>query len=62
MSARRSGSKFRLAMQEVRHAILGAKLDREEDFCTTLDRGHEAMLCWGPSYEWHLYWDNMWPL
>jgi len=41
---------------------LGAELDREEDSYTALDVGHEAMLCWGPSYECNLYWGNTWSL
>ncbi|QCE14357.1 hypothetical protein DEO72_LG11g1357 [Vigna unguiculata] len=49
-------------MQEVRQAILGAKLDREEDSYIALHGGHDAMLCVGPSYECDLYWGNMWPL
>jgi len=28
-----------------------------EGFYTTLDGCLEAMICWGPSYEWSLYWD-----
>jgi len=35
----------------MRQEILGVELDREEDFYTILDEGHDAMLCWGPSYE-----------
>jgi len=31
----------------VRQAILGADLDREDDFYTTLDEGHDAMLWLG---------------
>jgi len=48
VSARRFGTKFRLATREVRQEILGAELDREEDSYTALDGGHEVMLCWGP--------------
>ena len=33
-----------------------------EGFYTTLDGGLDAMLCWGPSCECTLYWDNTWPL
>jgi len=33
-----------------------------EGFYIALDEGLDAMLCWGPSYECNLYWDNMWPL
>jgi len=47
VSVKRSRSKFRLATQEVRQAVLDAELDREEDSCTALDGGHEAMLYWG---------------
>jgi len=39
---------FRLVTREVRQAILGSELNRKEDFYTTLDGGHDAMLCWGP--------------
>jgi len=42
--ARRSRTKFRLATREVCQAVLGAELDREEDFYTTLDEGHDVML------------------
>jgi len=62
VSAKWYGSKFCLATREVRQAVLGAELDREEDFYTTLDGDHEAILCWGPSYECNLYWGNTWPL
>ncbi|QCD94138.1 hypothetical protein DEO72_LG5g2217 [Vigna unguiculata] len=44
-TARRSGTKFRLVTREVRQAVLGAELDREEDLYTALDRCHDAMLC-----------------
>ena len=47
MSGRRSGTKFRLATQEVRQTVLGAEFDREEEFYTTLDEGHDAMLWLG---------------
>ena len=33
-----------------------------EGLYTTLDEGLDAMLCWEPSYECDLYWDNTWPL
>jgi len=48
---RRFGTKFRLETREVRQTVLDVELDREEDFYTALDGGHDAMLCWGPSYE-----------
>jgi len=62
MPAKQFGTKFCLATREVCQAILGAKLDREEDFYTALDGGHYAMLCWGLSYECNSHWGNTWPL
>jgi len=41
---------------------LGAELDREEDFYTALDEGHDVMLWLGASYECNLYWGDTWPL
>jgi len=40
----------------------GCKVGLCGGFYTTLDGGLEAMLCWGPSYEYNLYWGNTWPL
>ena len=44
MPARRSRAKFRPTTWEVRQAVLGAELGREEDFYTALDEGHDVML------------------
>jgi len=45
--AKRSGIKFRLVTREVRQAVLGAELDREEDFYIALDGDHDVMLWLG---------------
>ena len=62
LGARWSRTKFCLATREVRQVFLDVELDREEDFYTALDGGHEMMLCWGPNYECNLYWGNKLPL
>ncbi|QCE14509.1 hypothetical protein DEO72_LG11g1510 [Vigna unguiculata] len=38
--------------------ISGVEFEREEDFYTTLDGGHDAMLGWGPNYECNMYWED----
>jgi len=58
VSAKRSGTRLRQATCVMRQAVLGTKLDREEDFYIALDEGHDAMLWLGSSYECNLYWDN----
>jgi len=47
MPTKHSGTKFRLVTREVRQAILGAEMNRKEDFYIALDEGHDAMLWLG---------------
>jgi len=62
MPARRSGTKFRLAMWDARQAVLVQWWCVRKVFYTALSDVVMRCFGWGPSYEFNLYWDNTWPL